>query len=266
MSHHRCGSAALDNPTPHSPPLPNRAVALLEQRAKCRVLKIAYRLARLRTAGRRSPWMTPPSPCAHAPRMVRRDRASRIAHRASHSCSPPRVRTRVAATRIDSPHVTVEIRLSKFAVEAMAELIGVRLEFFAQQSGNQHLRAPALLPRAPALLPDAREQLRRAPAALLDAPGLLLDAPAPLRRAPAVLLDAPAPLRRAPAQAPQVLPAAEVRDGRDAGCPELLLGPNAVRAIAAARDDDAAVTARCVQGLVQVDAFECSHWPVAART
>ena len=155
-------------------------------------------------------------------------------------------------TRIDSPHVTVEIRLSKFAVEAMAELIGVRLEFFAQQSGNQHLRAPALLPRAPALLPDAREQLRRAPAALLDAPGLLL--------------DAPAPLRRAPAQAPQVLPAAEVRDGRDAGCPELLLGPNAVRAIAAARDDDAAVTARCVQGLVEVDAFECSHWPVAART
>ena len=125
------------------------------------------------------------------------------------------------------------------------ELIGVRLEFFAQLTENQYLRAPALLRRAPALLLEAREQLRRAPAALLDAP---------------------APLRRAPAQAPQVLPAAEVRDGRDAGCPELLLGPNAVRAIAAARDDDAAVTARCVQGLVEVDAFECSHWPVAART
>ena len=188
----------MDNPTPHAPPLPTKALPLLELRAKCRVLKIAYRLARLRTAWRRSPWMTPPSPCAHAPRMVRRDarmvrrdRAWCVAHRTGvRLLLSERESPRLASTRIDSPHVTGEIRLSEVAVEAMAELIGVRLEFFAQQSGNQHLRAPALLPRAPAVLPDAREQLRRAPAVLLDAPAVLLDAPA-------VLLGAPAPLRRA---------------------------------------------------------------------
>jgi len=30
------------------------------------------------------------------------------------------------------------------------------------------------------------------------------------------------------------------------------------RAVTAARDDDGAVPARCVQGLIEVDAFECS--------
>ena len=126
--------------------------------------------------------------------------ASRIALAFASSC--PNASRRDLHRLASIPHTSLaKFACRKFAVEAMAELIGVRLEFFAQQSGNQHLRAPALLPRALALLPDAREQLRRAPAVLLDAPAVLLDAPAQLRRAPAVLLDAPAPLRRAPAQA-----------------------------------------------------------------
>jgi len=52
-----------------------------------------------------------------------------MVRRASHWRSSPPVRTRVmssrlASTRVDSPHVTGEIRLSEVAVEAMAELIG----------------------------------------------------------------------------------------------------------------------------------------------
>jgi len=162
----------MDNPTPHAPPLPTKALPLLELRAKCRVLKIAYRLARLPTAGRRSPWMTPPSPCAHAPRMVRRDarmvrrdRAWCVAHRTGvRLLLSERESPRLASTRIDSPHVTGEIRLSEVAVEAMAELIGCDWNSSANSLGISTCelrRCSRELRRCSRMLGNSSGELRR---------------------------------------------------------------------------------------------------------